>query len=171
PAAPAAGTHAGAGLTRTLRGKTIMSDFDTVLERLLTDPGFTAALAADPASALRGYRLSTDELELLYAQVSTDVGGQRQVEQRTSKASLFGLLSPMVGGHDSGIGDSGIGHAVGETGGAHAGLAAAGAPAGGAGFGPAGGSGPLGVNDSLGSIVDPGTGAGTGAGMVVHDVN
>jgi hypothetical protein len=141
-----------------------VSDFDTVLERLLTDPGFTAALAADPASALRGYRLSEDELELLYAQVSTDTGGgQRQVEQRTSKASLFGLLSPMVGGHDSGIG-----HAVGSAGGAHAGFAEAGA-GNTSRFGPAGGGGgPLGIDHAVNSIVEPGQGD-SGQGIVIDD--
>jgi hypothetical protein len=67
------------------------------LERLISDPAFRNALAADPARALAGYRLSPDELELLNAQVDTGTGGQRHVEQRTSKASLFGLLSPMGG--------------------------------------------------------------------------
>ena len=49
-----------------------MTDFDAALERLLTDDGFKAALAADPARALAGYRLTPDEVELLSAQVSTD---------------------------------------------------------------------------------------------------
>src|SRR6266545_3326047 len=75
-----------------------MSDFDAVLERLVADPGFRAALAADPARALAGYRLSADEVELLHAQLDTGTGGNRHVEQRTSKASLFGLLSPLAGG-------------------------------------------------------------------------
>src|SRR6266542_1387304 len=75
-----------------------MSDFDAVLERLVADPGFRAALAADPAEALAGYRLSADEVELLHAQLDTGTGGNRHVEQRTSKASLFGLLSPLAGG-------------------------------------------------------------------------
>lgn len=74
-----------------------MSDFDAVLERLVADPGFRASLAADPDRALASYRLSADEVELLHAQLDTGAGGNRQVEQRTSKASLFGLLSPMVG--------------------------------------------------------------------------
>ena len=80
-----------------------MSDFDAVLERLLTDARFKAALAADPVRALAGYRLAEDERDLLCAQVSTDSGGDRQVEQRTSKASLFGLL----GGATGGFGDAG----------------------------------------------------------------
>jgi hypothetical protein len=74
-----------------------MSDFDTVLERLLFDGPFKAALAADPARALAGYALTPDERELLHAQVSTDSGGERTVEQRTSKASMFGLLSSLGG--------------------------------------------------------------------------
>src|SRR5437764_561356 len=49
-----------------------MSDFDTVLERLVTDPGFARALAADPDAALAGYRLDADEVALLRSQVSAD---------------------------------------------------------------------------------------------------
>jgi hypothetical protein len=74
-----------------------MSDFDTVLERLLSDSGFRTVLAADPAAALRGYQLTADEIELLHAQVDTGSGGNSQVEERTSKASLFGLISPLMG--------------------------------------------------------------------------
>ena len=75
-----------------------MSDFDAALERLISDPAFRDALAADPARALAGYQLSPDELDILTSQVDTGTGGgQRQVEQRTSKASLFGLLAPMGG--------------------------------------------------------------------------
>jgi hypothetical protein len=74
-----------------------MSDFDAALERLVSDPAFREALATDPGRALSGYQLSPDELELLESQVDTGTGGERHVEQRTSKASLFGLLSPMSG--------------------------------------------------------------------------
>jgi hypothetical protein len=74
-----------------------MNDFDTVLERLLVDPAFKAVLAADPAAALAGYRLSAEELELLGAQVSTEDGADRTVEMRSSKSSMFGLLSPIEG--------------------------------------------------------------------------
>jgi len=74
-----------------------MSDFDAVLERLVTDPAFTSALSADPAAALAGYELSADEIELLRSQVSADAGGDRTVEVRTSKASMMGLLSPLSG--------------------------------------------------------------------------
>ncbi|MEV4509721.1 hypothetical protein AB0K00_12275 [Dactylosporangium sp. NPDC049525] len=94
-----------------------MSDFDDVLERLLTDPGFQARLAADPAGALAGYRLSADELELLQAQVGGVDAGQSRVEQRTSKASMFGLFSSI----GSGIGDVVHGHGGGQDlgGGSH----------------------------------------------------
>jgi hypothetical protein len=88
-----------------------MSDFDDVLERLLTDAAFKAALAADPVRALTGYDLADDERDLLSAQVSTDTGGDRRVEARTTKAGLFGLLSPLTGG----FGDGGIGTATGHA--------------------------------------------------------
>src|SRR6266545_5529520 len=109
-----------------------MSDFDTVLERLLVDPGFKAQLAADPSTALAGYQLDDDERGLLRAQVTGDTGGNQQVEQRTSKASLFGLLSPLAGmggvsdaavHAGTGPGSQGLGvagpmHGLGEAGGA-----------------------------------------------------
>jgi hypothetical protein len=79
-----------------------MSDFDTVLERLVTDPGFARALAADPNTALAGYRLDADEVALLRSQVSAGDGGDRTVEERTSKASMMGLLGS--------LGGIGIGH-------------------------------------------------------------
>jgi hypothetical protein len=75
----------------------MMSDFDAVLERLLGDHAFRQRLATDPDNLLAGYHLSADESELLRAQVTGDTGGHHQVEQRTSKASLFGLLSPLAG--------------------------------------------------------------------------
>jgi hypothetical protein len=74
-----------------------MSDFDAVLERLLSDPSFAAALAADPGAALSGYRLDADEVELLRSQVSADSGGGRAaVETRTNKSSTFGLFSAVA---------------------------------------------------------------------------
>lgn len=90
-----------------------MSDFDTVLERLLVDPAFKALLASDPAGALAGYRLSADELELLGAQVSTEDGADRTVEIRSSKSSMFGLLSPLEG--LVGGGGGGGGYPAGEA--------------------------------------------------------
>jgi hypothetical protein len=86
------------------------SDFDTVLERVLTDQAFLAALAADPSTALAGYRLTTGELDLLRAQVSLGAGAPREVEARTSKASMFGLLAPLEHlagfGHDAPAGSA-----------------------------------------------------------------
>jgi hypothetical protein len=73
-----------------------MSDFDTVLERLLVDPAFQAALAADPAAALRGYQLAPDERALLGAQVVAGSGLDRTVELRTSKSGVVGLLGPVA---------------------------------------------------------------------------
>jgi hypothetical protein len=71
-----------------------MSDFDEVLERLLTDPSFQAQLAADPAGALVGYVLDGEEADLLRQQVSTDAGAQAAaVEDRVTKSSTFGLFS------------------------------------------------------------------------------
>lgn len=75
----------------------MVSDFDEVLERLLSDPGFAAALAADPAGTLAGYRLEPDEVALLHTQVGGDSGGQSGVEVRANQSSLFGMLSPLTG--------------------------------------------------------------------------
>jgi hypothetical protein len=88
-----------------------MSDFDTVLERLVTDPGFARALAADPNAALAGYRLDADEVALLRSQVSAGDGGDRRVEERTSKASMVGLLGSLGG---IGTGHQGAAAAVGH---------------------------------------------------------
>jgi hypothetical protein len=74
-----------------------VSDFDDLLERLVTEPHFRAALARDPAGTLAGYQLSADERELLGSQFSADAGGAGPVEERTSKASLAGLLAPLTG--------------------------------------------------------------------------
>ncbi|GAA1830591.1 hypothetical protein GCM10009682_56670 [Luedemannella flava] len=74
-----------------------MSDFDRVLERLLDDPGFLAALAADPAAALRGYQLTEDEWALLQSQIVAGGGGQGPVETRTSKSGLAGMFAPIAG--------------------------------------------------------------------------
>ncbi|MFG2036465.1 hypothetical protein [Dactylosporangium sp. NPDC048998] len=87
-----------------------MSDFDEVLERLLSDPAFKARLAADPAGVLAGYRLTPDELDILRSQVG-DAGGQTHVEQRTSKASMFGVFSSI----GSGLGDVLHGHGAGVS--------------------------------------------------------
>jgi hypothetical protein len=74
-----------------------MSDFDVVLERLVNEPSFAAALAADPAAALAGYRLDAGEVELLRSQAAPDSGGGlAAVEARTNKSSTFGLFSAVA---------------------------------------------------------------------------
>jgi len=73
-----------------------MSDFDEVLERLVSDPGFRAALSADPQAALRDYRLDGEELALLSAQLELGDGGDRAVEERVSKSGLFGMVGPVI---------------------------------------------------------------------------
>ena len=100
-----AGGDAGAGLTGLpmagLDGGSYggaMSDFDAVLERLLTDPSFQAQLAANADSALAGYKLDAGEAELLRQQVAADVGASAAaVEQRVNKSSTFGLFSSFGG--------------------------------------------------------------------------
>jgi hypothetical protein len=75
-----------------------MADIDDVLERLVTDHGFTRQLAQDPAGALAGYDLSEDDFSLLSSQVSFDRRAQPTVEERVSKAGVFGLLSSLTAG-------------------------------------------------------------------------
>jgi len=71
-----------------------MTDFDAVLERLLNEPSFAAALAADPDATLSGYQLDAGEAELLRSQAAPDSGGGlAAVETRTSKSSTMGLFS------------------------------------------------------------------------------
>ncbi len=84
-----------------------MSDFDDVLERLITDPTFQARLAADPRSALAGYTLDDAERELLGAQLVAGDGGGHGVETRTNKSGVVGLIGPalsafgLAGGHEA----------------------------------------------------------------------
>jgi hypothetical protein len=77
-----------------------MSDINAVLERLITDPGFRRQLHEDRAKALEGYQLTADDQELLAAQL-TDGGGDRRVEQRTSKSAFAGLASEIFSGISS----------------------------------------------------------------------
>lgn len=83
-----------------------MSDFDDVLERLVTDPAFQAALRADPEAALRGYRLEPEERALLAAQLDSGPGADHSVEDRISKSGIFGLVGPVVSGFGLGAGGS-----------------------------------------------------------------
>jgi hypothetical protein len=83
-----------------------MSDFDAVLELLLTDPSFQARLAADPAGALSGFDLDAEESDLLRQQVSADPGAQGAVvEDRVTKSSTFGLFDSFsIGGVADAVG-------------------------------------------------------------------
>jgi hypothetical protein len=73
-----------------------MSDLEAVMERLLTDPSFQAALKADPERALVGYRLDPGDRELLGVEVVSGAGEDRTVEIRTSKSGVVGLLGPVA---------------------------------------------------------------------------
>jgi hypothetical protein len=75
-----------------------MADIDDVLERLLTDADFAHRLASDPSGALAGYSLSQDDVTLLSTQVSFDPGALSLVEERISKAGMFGLLTSFTAG-------------------------------------------------------------------------
>ena len=86
-----------------------MTDFDDVLERLLSDPEFGSALASDPDSALAGYHLDPDERELLNAQLVTDGGIDHAVEARATQSSMFGLVGPVVSAFGVAAGPSGAG--------------------------------------------------------------
>jgi hypothetical protein len=84
-----------------------MSDFDEVLERLVTDPAFQAALRADPEAALRAYRLDPQERALLQAQLDSGPGVDHAVEERVSKSGVFGLVGPVVSGFGLGAASAG----------------------------------------------------------------
>jgi hypothetical protein len=146
-----------------------MSDFDDVLERLLTDQSFAAALTTDPDAALAGYRLDAGEIALLRSQVSGDAGGASAVvEARTTKSSTFGLFSALgdfsAFGSAAGAAAHHVGEAVAPTGGtlgvasAHGALSATPAIAAHVGLGdaPSGGAG--------GALGGAHSGLGDGAG-------
>jgi hypothetical protein len=164
-----------------------MGDFDAVLERLMMDAPFRAALAADPDRALAGYRLTPDEVGLLRSQVSDQTGGERAVETRTSKSSLFGMFGSIAGtGHGTALpgmspprpddaaapigqwgtasghgGSSVAGYGSGPTAGYGSG------PTAGYGSGPTAGHGSLEAaqgQTSLGSVTGPGTAGQAGFG-------
>lgn len=73
-----------------------MSDFDEVLERLVADPVFQAALRTNPAAALAGYQLDPGERQLLTTQVDSGLGEERTVEMRISKSGVMGMVGPVV---------------------------------------------------------------------------
>ncbi|MFV2021238.1 Os1348 family NHLP clan protein [Micromonospora sp. LOL_023] len=133
-----------------------MSDFDTVLERLLTDPAFASALASDPGAALAGYQLTADEVALLGTQLGggEDATGTAAVETRANQSSAFGLFSPL-GGMLDGIGDLGAVSGFGPAGADSSGFGAADADS--SGFGAAD-TGSSGFGPAGAMPVDPGSG-------------
>jgi len=134
-----------------------MSDFDTVLERLLTDPLFQATLAANPGVALAGYTLDDAERGLLSAQLVTGSGEQHAVETRITKSGVVGLLGPVSSAFGGAPGTAAFGGAPGT--------AALGAAPGTAAFGAAPGTGAFGRAgvDAFGSAPQSGGGGPTEA--------
>src|SRR6478672_3110214 len=88
-----------------------MSDFDDVLERLVVDPSFQAALAANPDAALARYTLDAEERRLLGAQMVSGSGDDRTVEMRATKSGVMGLLGPVVSAFGVAAGTQSIGSA------------------------------------------------------------
>lgn len=75
-----------------------MPHLDTILERLINEPGFRRALANDPEAALAAYELSPDERGVLDATMSASAGaGVGAVEGRQSKSAMVGLLGQLAG--------------------------------------------------------------------------
>lgn len=81
-----------------------MSGLEDVLALLITDRSFREALTTDPAAALAGYDLSREDLEILAASLDEQVGGERVVEQRTSKSALLGMLGALAVDDDAASG-------------------------------------------------------------------
>ena len=73
-----------------------MYNFQEAMERLVLDPGFAHALAANPTLALEAYALDDDERRALLTQVSPDAAEPASVEQRTSKAGMFAFLGDIA---------------------------------------------------------------------------
>src|SRR5262245_36325671 len=81
-----------------------------LLERLVLDPEFKAAMAEDPKGALAGYQLDGDERAMLMAGIAEAGGTDSRVEERTSKASMAGLFSMVTEAFaGAGVGGGGIG--------------------------------------------------------------
>ncbi|HEX6871107.1 MAG TPA: hypothetical protein VF163_08415 [Micromonosporaceae bacterium] len=154
-----------------------MSDFDEVLERLLTDPAFQAALAADPDATLAGYHLDPDERRLLHTQFSTGAGPDRLVEARETKSGVVGLVGPVAAafgvasGFSSGSQSLGTAAASQSLGQAPGSASFGSAPAGTETFGASGGTETLGTGptqsfgaagpvEGIGSAVSPDDGSG-----------
>lgn len=73
-----------------------MAGIEDIIERLINDSTFRVEFQKDPKEALEGYDLSEEDLGLLAGRLSSDAGGEAKVEQRTSKAALFGIITDLV---------------------------------------------------------------------------
>lgn len=81
-----------------------MSDVDEVLERLVTDQAFRAQLRDDPVTALGGYDLGEEDVAVLAASIDEGQGGDRGVEQRTSKSAFLAAFTALTGSGGGGGG-------------------------------------------------------------------
>ena len=68
-------------------------DLEVVLQRLDTDPEFKASVVRDPKAALAEIDLPAEDLRRLTEHLADEHEVLDPVEQRTSKAGLFALLS------------------------------------------------------------------------------
>jgi hypothetical protein len=70
-----------------------MPNLHDALERLESDQSFKDWLVRDPQGALQGYDLTPDDVSVIAMELSDDFEVLGFVEQRTSKAGLFALIS------------------------------------------------------------------------------
>jgi len=70
-----------------------MPNLHDALERIENDQNFKEWLVRDPQGALQGFELSSDDLSVIAMELSDDFEVLGFVEQRTSKAGLFALIS------------------------------------------------------------------------------
>ncbi len=70
-----------------------MPNLQDALERLESDQSFKDWLVRDPQGALQGYDLTPEDVSVIAMELSDDFEVLGFVEQRTSKAGLFALIS------------------------------------------------------------------------------
>lgn len=98
-----------------------MPQLDTILERLVNDPGFRRAMEHDPDAALAGYRLTEEERGVLDATTTSSRGeaGVGAVEGRQSKSAMVGVLTQLADTLGGGPTHAGAGPTVDRTGSLH----------------------------------------------------
>lgn len=74
-----------------------MSDIQVVIKRLRDDPVFRDTLNADPGAALRGYDLTTTDLEILVHQLSGLETGDQTGEHTASEHGTSALFDRLLG--------------------------------------------------------------------------